>query len=284
VRIAVTGASGFVGRHVVAELQRRSLPVVAAIHTHALDAGSPDGIEVKLDLYDLPADAFQRLGSPQILVHLAWSGLNDYTSSSHVERELPAHMAFLNSMVNCGVSHVVVAGTCLEYGMKSGALEENLETKPVVPYAAAKDTLRRHLELLRLEKDFALTWARLFYLYGEGQREASLFGQMERAAGRGDKTFQLSGGEQKRDYLHVAEAARLLVDLTLCDQNDGVVNVCSGEPISIRDLTTAWAEEFDWPFQLEFGRRPYNDYEPMEFWGTRSKLERSLAHARAASL
>jgi nucleoside-diphosphate-sugar epimerase len=283
VRIAVTGASGFVGRHVVAECQRRSLPIIAATHKHSLDAESADIIQVKLDLHDLPSDTFKRLGSPQILVHLVWGTLNDYRSSSHVERELPAHLEFLTTMVKAGVSHIVVAGTCLEYGMQSGALDEKLETKPVVPYAAAKDSLRRGLELLKLERDFGLTWARLFYLYGEGQREASLFGQMERAAARGDKTFQLSGGEQQRDYLHVAEAARLLIELTLSGQSDGVVNVCSGEPISIRDLTKAWVVEFGWPFQLDFGRRPYNDYEPMEFWGTRSKLERCIAGARAVS-
>lgn len=282
-KIAVTGASGFVGRHVVAEFQRRSLPIVAVTHTHSLDAESPDISQVKLDLHDMPPDAFQRLGSPQILVHLAWDGLNDYRSSSHVDHELPAHIEFLTTMVKAGVNHVMVVGTCLEYGMQSGALDENLETKPVVPYAAAKDSLRRGLELLKLENDFGLTWARLFYVYGEGQREASLFGQMERAAARGDKTFQLSGGEQLRDYLHVAEAASLLVELALCDQSDGVVNVCSGVPISVRDLTKAWAEKFGWPFHLEFGSRPYNDYEPMEFWGARSKLERCIASTRAVS-
>lgn len=261
VRIAVTGASGFVGRHVLAELERRSLPAVAA----------------RIDLHNLPANSFQLLGRPDLLIHLAWSGLDNYRSSSHIERELPAHVEFLERMLDDGVTQLLVAGTCLEYGMKSGALDESMDAMPVVPYAAAKDELRRRLEDLKLQQNFRLTWARLFYLYGEGQSEKSLFSQLRAAVTRGDKNFDLSSGDQLRDYLPVQEAARLLVDLSLRDQDPRIVNVCSGQPISVRCITEKWVQEFGWQINLDFGRLPYNDYEPMEFWGVRSKLDRLLS-------
>lgn len=277
-RVAVTGSSGFVGRHVVAGLESRSVPTVAVQHSyrHGRESSVAAG-DVRIDLHALPPDPFRLMGSPQVLVHLAWAGLDDYRSALHVERELPAHIEFLKNMVEAGVEHVVVAGTCLEYGMQPGPLDETMEAKPILPYAFAKDALRQELERLKRNQSFRLTWPRLFYLYGEGQSRGSLFPQLQQAVARGDKEFDLSGGEQLRDYLPVAEAARLLVSLALGQQDTGIVNLCSGQPISVRRLTEGWVGEFAWPIKLNFGRHPYNDYEPMAFWGVRSKLDRSLA-------
>ena len=82
----------------------------------------------------------------------------------------------------------------------------------------------------------------------------------------------MSGGEQLRDYLPVAQAARYLVSLALIEKDIGVVNVCSGTPISVRKLVEGWIKENGWPIRLNLGRYPYSDYEPMAFWGDSQKL------------
>ena len=138
-----------------------------------------------------------------MLIHLAWGGLPNYPSLHHFERELPAHYALLKRLVDEGLSTLVVAGTCFEYGMQSGPLAETLAAAPANPYALAKDALRRQLQALQRERPFALTWARLFYLYGEGQAETALWPQLRRAVESGAATFPMSGGEQLRDYLPV---------------------------------------------------------------------------------
>ena len=88
----------------------------------------------------------------------------------------------------------------------------------------------------------------------------------------------MSGGEQQRDYLPAAEQARLLVALAMNGQNNGVVNVCSGKPITVRSLVEGWVRENGWTIELELGHYPYPDYEPMEFWGDRTKLDRCLSN------
>jgi len=50
----------------------------------------------------------------------------------------------------------------------------------------------------------------------------------------------MSGGEQLRDYLSVEEAARYLVSLALNKGDNGIVNICSGKPISIRRMVEGW--------------------------------------------
>jgi dTDP-6-deoxy-L-talose 4-dehydrogenase (NAD+) len=143
-------------------------------------------------------------------------------------------------------------------------------------YGFAKDMLRRQLEYLQQVTPFHLTWARLFYLYGEGQAENSLLPQFKRAVERGDLVFKMSGGEQLRDYLHISEAAKYLASLSMTGRDNGVVNVCSGKPISVSKLVEGWIKENGWPIDLNLGHYPYPDYEPMAFWGDRNKLERCL--------
>jgi nucleoside-diphosphate-sugar epimerase len=270
----VTGASGYVGRHVAAELAR--LGISATLSGRSPAEGSKF---VALDIHDAPADAFKRLGSPETLIHLAWQGLPNYKEAHHVDRELPAQRRFLEHMVRDGVANIVVAGTCLEYGMQSGALDEALNCTPGTAYGVAKNSLRLRLVELQATTPFKLTWARLFYSYGDGQAN-SLLAQLKRAAESDDRVFRMSGGEQQRDYLPAEEMARLIVGLALNGRDNGVVNVCSGQPTTVNALVEGWLKKNGWSVRLERGYYPYPDYEPMSFWGDPAKLQRCLASPR----
>ena len=96
--------------------------------------------------------------------------------------------------------------------------------------------LRRQLGHLKEIKPFALTWARLFYLYGEGQAENSLLPQLKKAVEQGDKVFNMSGGEQLRDYLPVAEVARRLVSLALARKDVGLLMFARVNPFQFGGL------------------------------------------------
>lgn len=272
-KVAVTGATGFIGRHVLAELERRSVETIALVRpSTAKPLGHFGSRVVKLDLHEAPLNAFELMGRPDVLIHLAWSGLPNYKSLHHFEQELPAQYRFLKHLIESGLQTLVVAGTCFEYGMQSGPLSEDVAPHPSNPYGFAKDALRCQLEYLKSTHPFRLTWARLFYLYGEGQAESSLLPRLMQAAERGDPVFNMSGGEQLRDYLPVTEVAKHLVALALARKDVGAVNVCSGTPISVRKLVEGWIKENGWSVMLNLGHYPYPDYEPMAFWGDSRKL------------
>lgn len=276
-KIAVSGAGGFIGRHVLRELGTRPVESIALIHSRHSRSGIPTGTKVvPLDLHEPPEQVFETIGKPDVLIHLAWAGLPNYKSLHHFEEELPAQYHFLQSLIKAGLKSLVVTGTCFEYGMQSGALDESMVPQPSNPYGYAKDALRRQLGYLRAVVPFRLTWARLFYLHGDGQAASSLWPQLQKAAERGDAAFNMSGGEQLRDYLPVAEAARSLVSLAVADKNPGAVNVCAGIPISVRRLVESWIDENGWLIRPNFGHYPYPDYEPMAFWGNRRKLDNLL--------
>jgi dTDP-6-deoxy-L-talose 4-dehydrogenase (NAD+) len=144
------------------------------------------------------------------------------------------------------------------------------------PNGFAKDTLRRQLEHLQRIRPFNLTWTRLFYLYGEGQAENSLLPQLKRAVERNDRVFNMSGGEQLRDYLPVADVVKYIVSLAMTGRDNGVVNICSGKPISVRRLVEEWIKENKWSIDIHLGHYRYPECEPMAFWGDRDKLNRCL--------
>lgn len=265
-RIAVTGATGFVGRHVVAELARREVDIVASARRPG-QAVAANVQWVALDLANPPDDCFAALLRPDVLLHLAWGGLPNYRASRHVEIELPLQYAFLENAIRHGLPALVAAGTCLEYGMQSGQLAATGPTAPTTAYGIAKDNLHNNLVRLQSSCPCNITWARLFYMYGEDQSASSLYPALRAAALSGQREFPMSGGEQLRDYLPVEAVARRLADLATHPAERGAVNVCSGKPVSVRQLVEGWIAQNGWDVGPKYGVLPYPDYEPMTFWG-----------------
>jgi len=277
VKVAVTGASGFLGRHVLAELSRYSVDAVAVTRNAERLLNLPPNARVEeMDVSLFALDCFARMGCPDVLIHLAWDGLPNYKSPHHFESELPKHYQFLKTMIASGLSSVFVAGTCFEYGMQSGALSEELTPTPNNPYGYAKDALRQQVAFLKSVIPFNLIWGRLFYMYGDGQSSSSLYSQVKDAVLHNDPVLNMSGGEQLRDYLPVTEVAQTIVRLALSGSDIGTVNICSGKPVSVRRLVEQWLAENNWKMQLNLGNYPYPDYEPMAFWGDATKLQTIL--------
>jgi nucleoside-diphosphate-sugar epimerase len=275
-RIVVTGATGFVGRHVVAALVERRHEVVAAARRRERFDAMPwraSAHYAAFDLMDAAAPLPPQVAGADAVVHLAWPGLPQYRAPFHFESNLPASYAFLKRMIESGTRQIMVAGTCLEYGMQSGELSESAPATPTTAYGLAKHTLRLFLEALCRDCAFTLQWPRLFYLYGPGQAEGSLLAQLDAAIDRGEAAFDMSAGEQLRDYLHVEAAARFLVNLLEHREADGITNICSGTPVSVRRLVEQRIAERQARIRPNLGRFPYPDYEPLAFWGSRARFD-----------
>lgn len=275
-KVAVTGATGFLGRHVVPALLARGANVVAAARNPGEVYAAGPGLELAtINLRD-PEGAVSALGQPEVLLHLAWEGLPNYKSDVHLLEELPRQISFLDACKRSGIRRLVVAGTCLEYGMREGELDEMMPVAPTTAYGHAKDQLHQHLEREAVTGRLDLTWLRIFYLFGPGQAKSSLYSQLKNAVESGAHAISMSPGDQLRDFLPVETAAAHMGTLALQERGAGTVNICSGAPIDVAGLARAWLRSWGSKLYLDLGVLPYPDYEPHEFWGSAKKLNATL--------
>lgn len=277
-KILVTGATGFVGGHVINELLEKGYNVVASSSSKEKAAAKSWFDRVEFIEFDLKSvvdgdDYYNWFGRPDAVIHLAWEGLPNYKSAFHLEDNLPRHYIFLRNLVLHGLKDLTVTGTCFEYGLQEGALREDMAVFPSNPYSQAKNDLRIMLQNLSKEMPFHLKWVRLFYMFGKGQNPNSLLSQLQAALTRGDGTFNMSPGDQLRDYLPIEKVAEYLVKIAVQHRVTGVINCCSGEPMEVKDLVLQYLKEKKATINLNLGFYPYSDIEPRNFWGDTTKLK-----------
>jgi dTDP-6-deoxy-L-talose 4-dehydrogenase (NAD+) len=276
IRVALTGATGFIGRRVLAFLKgMENLETVCL----GRDEGVLRALGTTYVVHDIGQKRqglYTELGEPDLLIHLAWEGLPHYGESFHVEKNLPENIAFLKGLIDEGLPGLTVAGTCFEYGRQNGCLSETNPTEPNTYYGLAKDALRRFLEMYLRLRAVRFRWARLFFVMGQGQSSGSLLPLVDRALDSGAESFDMTLGEQLRDYLPVEQMAALIAKVALQGRCDGIINICSGQPVSIRRLVELHLANRSRQINLNLGAIPYSEWEPPAFWGDTAKLKKAV--------
>lgn len=281
-KVLVTGASGYIGNYVIPQLIEKGITVIATSTSIEKCVNKPWFNQVTYIPYTIShsinENLFEKFLQPDIIIHLAWEGLPNFSNTNHFENTLFNQYAFLKNLIANGVKHIAITGTCQEYGMQKGCLSEDMPSMPDTAYSLAKDTLRKFLVELNKTNTFTFQWIRLFYMYGEGQYEKAIIPQLQNAIKGKATDFNMSGGEQLRDYLPVNEVANNICAIALQKTINGIINCSSNTPISIKTLVQNYLNLHQYSIQLNLGYYPYPTYEPMEFWGNNNKLLQIINH------
>lgn len=251
-KILVTGATGFIGRHVVTQLLQQGKTVIAVSRTAN---GLPAHANLKhlsLDLHDPAAvNTFMQQHQPHALIHLAWEATPGlFWHSEENFKWLSSSSALLQQFVAAGGETAVLAGTCAEYKWENETLhEENSPVNPTTIYSASKHAF--HTLAKVIAQDINLIWGRIFLPYGPDEDENKLISHIFREIQAGNEpTFQTPG--RAVDFIHVQDVACALVALAHTHVS-GTLNICSGNavtPLEIAQMVslklgkTALAETF----------------------------------------
>lgn len=276
-KILITGATGFVGRHVVQQAVDYGLDVVVTGLSHQ-EAESlswyHEVIFLVCNLMEQREDWYGFLGSPDMVIHLAWAGLPQYMSMHHIEDNYWSSYRLLKTLIQSGVQDLTVAGTCFEYGLQEGEISETTCCRPVTAYGRAKHMLHESLQALKQHYEFSYKWPRIFYPYGAGSPR-SLLGQLNQALAEG-KPFPMSLGEQIRDYLPVETVGKYIFEIAMQNTVYGAINCCSGQSISVRRFVEDYLKQRGKSVELKLGEYPMPSYEPLAFWGNTRRMQRAL--------
>jgi len=278
-KILITGATGFIGKYVIKQLLSSGHEIITTARKNTEEAVSclpelKNTRYIQKDLNDREENYYSFFNEPDIVIHTSWEGLPNYDALFHIERNLPANYYFIKNIISNGLKDITITGTCLEYGLLEGCLSENANTQPCTNYGLAKETLRKFVESLQNNYTFAYKWLRIFYPYGQGQHKKSLWGQMQDAISTNAKVFNMSPGDQLRDFFPVEKAAEYIVSAALQNEITGIINCCSGKPVSVRQFAEKFFEQRGYPIKLNLGYYPYLKHEPFAFWGDNDKLFR----------
>ena len=265
--IHLVGSEGFIGRAIQREAHAFQLHCWSHRQSdpeHYFDMLNPSSWEALLKF------------KPTRLILLSWPGLPNYQEQFHVTRNLPACVELLDKLVKVGLKRLVVAGTCYEYGLQNGPLNESQLTNPTNCYAIAKDSLRRVIETQYTQNDLRWCWARIFYPIGLGQNPDSLLPSLHQALENGDQTFPLSSGRQLRDFIDVQEVARQLLTLSTHQDAVGIYNVGTGMARSVLEIAEEAIAAHQGTIKLERGVYPDRPDEPLAFWAQTEKFQALL--------
>lgn len=286
-RILVTGATGIIGRHAVANLVAQGAEV-HAVARDSLDQVPLQGAHIhRLDLLDRPAtQALLAEIRPDILLHLAWiTGHGRFWNAPENLDWLASSIYLIRGFVDAGGRRVVVAGTCAEYDPAAGHQSPLPETAPCHPqtlYGWAKHALHRVLAAYAEQVGLSYGWGRLFLLYGEDEPAERLAPSVVKAVLAGQPA-KCSHGLQIRDFLDTRDAGAAFAALALSDV-EGPVNICSGQPISVADFATRLALAVGRPDLLQLGALPDRPNDPPYLVGDPGRLNADVGFRPAVAL
>ncbi|RCW80160.1 NAD-dependent epimerase/dehydratase family protein [Phyllobacterium bourgognense] len=277
----VTGGAGYVGQHVVQALIDRGNEVVVVSRS----AGAlPDGATfLKLDVLESDEAIYELSGRPDVLIHLAWEDGFNHASYKHLEN-LPKHVTFLRNMLSAGLKHIVGVGTMHEIGYHVGPVFETTPTFPQHAYGIAKNHLRLVQSLLCREFHAIDHWIRCYYIYGDDVLNNSIFTKLLKAEAEGKTEFPLNTGELLYDFTPVDELGAMIADVAQQREISGIINCCSGEPISLKTMVLRFIAENKLKIEPVWGAFPLRPYDSRAIWGDTSKLNSLRARGSTSNI
>lgn len=275
-KVLVTGAAGYIGRHVVKAFLDMGHDVYAC--DLAYKGVDERAIRIYENIYSGDKHIYDILDRPDVLIHLAWRDGFIHNSDAHM-KDLSSHVIFLNSMIDAGLPYLSVMGSMHEVGYWEGAIDENTPCNPMSMYGIAKNALRQQLLLYSKDKTVNLHWLRAYYIYGDDSRGSSIFAKLYQAEQDRKEEFPFTTGKNEYDFIHIDELAQQIMMASVQSKYNGIINVCSGKPVSLAEKVEAYISDHNMQIRLKYGAFPDRPYDSPKVWGDATIIQKIMENA-----
>src|SRR5581483_416703 len=240
--VLVTGATGFLGSHLLARLMRER----CVLHAVNRQGRGPAAERVTWHAADLrrsdAASELLRRVRPTHLLHNAWSAVPGHFWADPENLDwLQSGLALLRSFGELGGQRFVGVGSCAEYDWNQTRFsEEATPINPATLYGKSKAAMWAAAEAFAAQYRFTAAWGRIFLPYGPGDPAERLI-PMVIASLLAGRQVALGEGEFQRDFIFAPDATDLIVRL-LAEDESGAFNVGTGHGTEIRTVVGALAQ------------------------------------------
>lgn len=263
-KIAVTGANGYIGRFVTKILLDNGHDVVAV--DLRFDGVDSRAVKCKASILESEDNIFQIIGEPDRCIHLAWQDGFVHNALSHMEK-LSGHVSFLGHLMDGGCKDITIMGTMHEIGYWEGKIEANTPCNPLSLYGIAKNALRQSIMSIAKGKSVNLKWLRAYYILGDDLHNNSIFTKIVKAEEEGKTEFPFTSGKNKYDFIDVKELGRQIAATCVQNEFTGIINACTGNPISLGDKTEEYITANNMKIKLKYGAFPDREYDSPIIYG-----------------
>lgn len=274
-RVLLTGATGFVGRHILSALLEVDCEIVA-ITSRAHPSEKIDRVKwISADLLCTEACKMAVAeAKADILIHMAWYAEHGkfWNAPENFDWTCATLQLFQAFILNGG-KRAIFAGTCAEYDWRYGYCAEGVTpTEPSTVYGQCKDATRRLTKSLAHQSGVEWVWGRIFFPFGFGEAKNRLLPSVINGLLRQEPVL-CSHGRQYRDFMAVEEVAAAFVHLAGRTNQVGEFNISTGKPAQISDLIEFCVKYLNSGISPQYGAVKVADNDPLMLVGDNRKLK-----------
>ena len=276
-KILITGANGYIGRHVTETLLNIGIKVIAVdVEFSEFDERAE---KIKTDIFIDPSMVFNRVYDVDACLHLAWRNSFNHYAKSHINN-LPLHFNFIEKLIDAGLQQIIVQGSMHEVGYWEGKIDENTPTNPITYYGIGKNALRQAIAILASQNNMTFQWIRAFYITGDDSRNHSVFTKILQAESENKAVFPFTSGKNKYDFISIEELAKQISYVILQRDISGIINCCSGEAVPLRQAVEDFIKKNKLNIKPEFGAFQKRPYDSPSIWGDNAKIQKIIAESQ----